>query len=845
MNLITLLRVVLGEVRRRPGRALLPGVALVVGVACLTASLLLGDAMRGASKEGRPRIPAAVGLVVEPADVMADVSEAFGALESKLAAVPGVRRVVPVREAGVDLLLDEGRSSARQAVLDVEVADDALRRIPIAEGRSPAADGEVAVDRVMAHYRGLRPGSTLPVADAQGRPTEVVVSGITLRGSGEERRLVGGPALAARIAPKTTTSELDLVLAPGADVAAVSAAVSGVVGSAFQVVSPEEARPSIESGGVDPFLLFSILALATAVFVAAATFRAVYLQRQRQTALLRCLGSDRGPLVVANLVEAVLTGAFSGVVGALLGGPAAWALAQVLDATKVSALLGAVQLDPPLLPTSSAFVAGVVTAAVLSVVAAVRPALGASLVPPLVALRTAEEAPPERALSRGRHVLGWTAAGVAVLCAVVSLLGRGSMAGPMAALFSAIAAVVALFMAFGPVTVPWISRLFGAAAGRLGGTTWRLAALEVRRVPHRAAAVALPLVLASALVTFGLTTMGGFAAVSEEGARQPRADAVVQDSGSRPLSAEAVRAAAQGEGVAATVALHVTTGTVPDRQGDGQKSSRGGGAEQISIAGADPAAAKDVLARVGISGENLSRFGEGAAMTNPAIASQLGLQPGQEFTVDGLPGGPRKLRFAGTYSYSLMQPAVLLADPGVAAPDTVLVALRPGADQAAYQASVRRALTAQPTVLVETKAGRAAQDRTQFEVVSTLFAVLLGLSVAVAVTGIGTALTISVQERRKELALRRALGVHRRAMRHGLVAEAVILALVGLVGGGVLGAGYSWLVLFGFSETAMPSAPVWTLGIGAVAVVVLAALSALGPARTAGRIAPAAGLASG
>ncbi|MCP2257317.1 putative ABC transport system permease protein [Streptoalloteichus tenebrarius] len=843
MNLFTLLRVVLGEVRRRPGRALLPGVALVVGVACLTASLALGDAMRRATSDGQARVPAAVGLVVEP-DRGADTSGAAGTpptldpLEPKLAAVPGVARVVPARKGEVDLLVGpDGRAVDDRAALDVEVADAALRRVPIAEGRSPAADGEVAVDRVTAHYRGLRPGSTLPVADAQGRRTEVVVSGITVRGGVGRTQLVGGPALAARLSPKVTTTELGLVLAPGADPVAVRAAATSVVGAGVNVVPAEQAWSNDAPQNLTGLLLFSVLALATAVFVAAATFRAVYLQRQRQTALLRCLGSDRGPLVVANLVEAVLTGAFSGLVGALLGGPTAWLLARVLDASGASALLGAVELSPSLMPSGSSILLGVAVAAVLSVVAALRPALGASLVPPLVALRTAEEAPPERALSRGRHVLGWTAAGVALVLAALTLVNRGSSMAPFAALFSAIAAVVALFMAFGPVTVPWISRVFGSAAARLGGTTWRLAALEVRRVPHRAAAVALPLVLASALVTFGLTTMGGFAASGAEEARQPRADVVVQDVGERSLSAEAVRAAAQGEGVASTMTLHRTTGTVPS----GQSQSP----TQVAVAAADPVATRDVLTRLGLPNDVVARFGDGAALTNPAIASQLGLQPGQEFTVDGLPGGPRKLRFAGTYPYSLMRPTVLLAGTDVGTPDTVLVALRPGADQAAYQASVRRALTAQPTVLVETKKDLTTRGAEKNEILSSLFAVLLGLSVAVAVTGIGTALTISVQERRKELALRRALGVHRRGMRLGLVAEAVILALVGVLGGGLLGVAYSWLLLYGSGIDATPTSPLWTLGIGAVAVVVLAALSALGPARTAGRIAPAAGLASG
>ena len=118
---------------------------------------------------------------------------------------------------------------------------------------------------------------------------------------------------------------------------------------------------------------------------------------------------------------------------------------------------------------------------------------------------------------------------------------------------------------------------------------------------------------------------------------------------------------------------------------------------------------------------------------------------------------------------------------------------------------------------------------------------------AVAVTGIGTALTISVQERRKELALRRALGVTQGGLQGGVIAEAIMLALVGVIGGGVLGFGYAEIAILstGLDLTLPGLSVVLPLVIGAAAVVVLAVVAAFGPSRGASRIRPAAGLASG
>jgi putative ABC transport system permease protein len=117
--------------------------------------------------------------------------------------------------------------------------------------------------------------------------------------------------------------------------------------------------------------------------------------------------------------------------------------------------------------------------------------------------------------------------------------------------------------------------------------------------------------------------------------------------------------------------------------------------------------------------------------------------------------------------------------------------------------------------------------------------------VAVAVTGIGTALTISVQERRKEMALRRALGVTKGGLQGGVMAEAVLLALVGVLGGGVFGLVYAELTLLAFGVFAWPTASLVPLLVGGAGVVVLAVLAAFGPARGASRIRPAAGLAAG
>ncbi|HWO61291.1 MAG TPA: FtsX-like permease family protein [Umezawaea sp.] len=825
----------LAEFRHRPGRALLPGVALVVGVACLTASLVLSDTIVESVEAGAPVVPSAVTLEVDAvhdSDLDFDAQPKLDqAAADRVAAVPGVERVVPVRQVQVDLLLDGGRASSRRATGDVEVDRDGLRRVPIGEGRPPAADGEIAIDKVTAAKYDLKPGSTVKVADADGKPLDVVVRGITKRGGlADEAVVVVGEDLALKLDRKPSVREFQVV---GGDVDAVAAAV-GAKYRVSQVLDEDRREGSTgDSGSLAAILiLFAILALATASFVAAATFRAVYLQRQRQTALLRCLGANRKPLVVANLVEALFTGAVAGVLGALAGGPVAMGLSKVFDATGISGMFGTVALNPPLLPTTGYVVLGACVAGFLSMFAALRPSLAASRVSPLAALRTSEGATPDKAVARRRTVFGIFLVLVAAGMGGLAIAAKGTVPAMFLVLFSGIIGVFGLFGALGPIAVPALSRVFGGLAAKIGGAHWKLAAAEVRREPQRSASVAMPLVLAAAMVTFFAVTVGTARELETALSDNPRPDVVVSDVGERPLPGDVAKVTDRPE-VAGRAVLHRAEGKLAN-------------GDRFTAVGADPKQLTEWLNAEKTGATGVADFREGTALVSEWVLRSWNTAVGQQVVLEGLAGGSRTVTVVGTVPGDFVGYAsIVVGDPGIGPASSVVVELKPGADATAYQNAVRAGLANAPTVAVETAVDEAAQNQRYLDLATVMLMVLLGLSVAVAVTGIGTTLTISVQERRKELALRRALGVTKGGLQHGIVAEAVLLSLVGVLGGGVVGLVYAQLTMVAAGVSTFPSADWGSLALGGLAVVVLAVLSAFGPARGASRIRPAAGLASG
>lgn len=795
----TSLRLGVAEFRARPGRALLPGVALVVGVACLLAALVLSDALTRSVDEGAPLTPSTVGHVVDvkrqPYDENAVEANRPKLDDALLARLSAVGRAVPVQLAQADLLDANGRAGEHRAEVHVQQPD--LVRWPLAEGRQPASDNEVAVDKITAYERGLKPGDRIQLASADGRPFEVTVSGVMKKGGLDSRPvLVAGPGLARKLDATPDTREIWVI-------GGTREAVAAAAGASYVVSDPVPDADKIGNDLTFILLPFSVLALATAVFVAAATFRAVYAQRQRQTALLRCIGAQRGPLVRRSLVEALITGALAGVGGALLGGPTAWLLARTFDVTGISALFGAVQLSPDLLPSLGYVILGVVVAALLSVMAALRPAINAARVSPLAALRDAENEVPPRSVRRLRLVFGVLFTGGAAFLALVAIAAKGTVGAPLAVTFSAIAAVTGLFWILGPVTVPFIARLFG----RLGGTQWKLAGAEVRRMPQRSASVALPLLLASSMVTFFLVVLGSAQEMTYTYANEKRPDATVVDAGERPLPA----IPAQPDVAASVVLHHAENGS-----------------------GVDPEQFKAWLRAENVSGAE--KFTSGTAIVPEHWADKPFVE-----------NGGKQYQVVGTVPGTLTGYTPIIGGLTSGAPEKVLVALKPGADPARFRADLQAALPDNPTVIVQTDADERAEADRYMHLGTVLMMVLLGLSVAVAVTGIGTALTISVQERRKELALRRALGVTRGGLQGGVIAEAIMLALVGVIGGGVLGFGYAEIAILATGlDLSLPGpGVVLPLVIGAAAVVALAVVAAFGPSRGASRIRPAAGLASG
>ena len=128
-------------------------------------------------------------------------------------------------------------------------------------------------------------------------------------------------------------------------------------------------------------LVFAIIGLVVACFTIFNTFQIVITQRIREMALLRAIGATRWQVLGAQLVEALVVGLTASVVGLVLG---------VAVAALLQAMLVAFGIDMPsggtvFLPRTA--IIALIVGTLVTVGSAVFPALRASRIPPIAALR--------------------------------------------------------------------------------------------------------------------------------------------------------------------------------------------------------------------------------------------------------------------------------------------------------------------------------------------------------------------------------------------------------------------------------------------------------------------------
>lgn len=757
-----------------------------------------------------------------------------------VARVPGIAVATPEVAQLAPLPLRRDVPTSEQVTqLTVVGVDPALaarvRDFPLATGRALAVgDGDVVVlPGDLAGRLGVRVGSELALPSSVGTTRFTVVGLLsTPAPPGETPVFVPLAAAQQLFGLGDRITEVQASFAPGADKAAVEAVVRQAIGPDYQVggVSSAASLLSGMSAANAAMNLFGVFALATAGFIILNSFRTVVAERRRDIGMLRAIGTPRRTIERMFLVESLLQGILGTALGLVLG----WLMTAGVFAIMVPLASQYMHIEiggPIFTPQTWALSIGLGVG--VTVLAAWLPARAAGRVTPMEAMRPQVGEVYERRVG----VRAWIGVGLVVVAAFCIATRQAALVGLGAVAFLVAIALVA------PAIVNPLADALGNVVELAFAREGAIARSNLQRNPGRSAttvtAVMLGLASIVAMVSVITAIFAGFysyidKSLSSDYIVMPQSIVLQQGNvAAGPRLAADLRGT---EGVGVVSSLRLAEGRVAGRD--------------TQVIGIDPQTyplVADFEWSHGTTSAAVRQLAQGRwLIANGIFAGQAGIEPGQVVAVD-TPNGPRTYTVAGIGNdYLNAKLATVYVSQDVLARDfnatsdlLLLATRRPDADPAATRARVLSVLDEFPAFkLYEAKEWKDEQVRT-FEGTKVLFNSLIAALAIPSLLALLNTLAISVLARTREIGMLRAVGATRRQVKRMVVAESLLLSLIGTLFGIVAGLllGYALVLATASVGWPMPYSIPWDgVAITLVVGVGFGVLASLIPARSAANL---------
>jgi putative ABC transport system permease protein len=850
-----MLRASLKGLFSRKLRLTLAVVAIVLGVSFLSGAFVLTDSLGARFERLFSSINQNVDVQVALTEDALDEDEPPRLTQQQLdqmAAVPGVADFSgDVSRVGVvPFDTEDGKpvttSGAPQLGVGVTAGDSTLQLIEIADGGWPTRPGEVALSRYTAEQTHAEVGDRLKVfLPEANQAREFRVSGIVVYSG--DRDSLAGETLVAFTRDEAQQlfyggtglySGASFVADDGVSQQELRDRIAPLAPAGFESKTGEQANEDqanqVQEGlsqlSTYFFGPFALIALVVGVFLIFNTFNIVIAQRTQELALFRAMGASWGQVTGSVLVEALLVGVAGATIG-LLGGIALGVGGSALLTSLVGAQLPGAGIQVGATPIVLAYVVGVL----VTIIAAFVPAVRASAVPPLAAMR--DVARPDKPL-RTLSIIGASLAvpGAILVGAALTVLGGFTLPGLL----------IGVGLVFLGVTLlsPLLTRPLVGLIGRAvsWGVSGKLGVRNALRNPRRTAVTAAALMIGVTLVSAASVIGNSFSTtINRTVDATLGAELIIQTGfqGGQPgdigFSEEAAREVRGVSGVDQIVPLYVSL----DTRVDGQAGPFGG-----TFAVDDLAVARDMFAMETIDGE-LRTLGPGELVADENTVEGRDWQVGDTVRVRTDKGGEQPYRLIGVYNATpIWTDTMILPKSAVANFAGPLafqgyVSLDDGADPAAVTDRVEQIMADFPLVTVGDRSSLVEEFTGFIDIALAIISVLLGVAILIALLGILNTLLLSIYERTRELGMLRAVGLSRRGVTRMVGTESVVLAVFGCVLGIILGVGLGAAIsaaLIDRDFLTTIAIPWGRLVIFVVIAVLAGVLAALWPARRAGRL---------
>jgi putative ABC transport system permease protein len=840
-------RVALRGLWGRKLRTVLTAVAIVLGVALVAGTLVLTDSIDKAFDSIFTDSRQGSNVVISGKSAF-DLTDDSGATAPPLneSLLQTVRSQADVAEAegSVDgdaqIIGDDGKAivygGAPNLGFSIANGDSRFNPLTLTEGSWPTGN-EVVIDGSTADKEGFKVGDTVGV-QGRGQVEDLRISGIVKFGSVST---IGGATLAGFDLPTAQRvfgldgklNEIAVAANPGVTDAQLATELRTVLPENTQVRTGQEQAKN-DAKDTDEFitflrtflLSFGGIALFVGAFVIANSLSITIAQRTRELATLRTVGASRRQVLKSILIESLVVAVLASVVGLFLGLGLAKGLFWLFDA------VGFTLPNSGLIFETRTIIVALVVGIIVTVGASLRPAIRATRVPPIAAVREGAALPESRfARFRTPAALILTALGFALV--IYGLFGSGL--GTATILLSMGAGALLVFIGvalFASKLVPGLATLLGWPTARFGGAAGQLARGNAKRNPQRTASTAAALMIGLALVTL-VAVLGQGIRSSFSGAVDKifvSDYAITAQNNFSPIPTDAADAAAQAPGVEAVASVRAGQALVFGKVENVTAVTPNSG-EAIALDWTDGSPAV------------FGQLGENGAFIDDGFADDHNLTVGSPIKITAPNGAAVPLVVKGIFDppaggspFGTVTFSSATFDKNYDQPENLFsfVKMSGGVNDANTQA-LDASLKDFPNAKAQTRDEFKDNQVSFLNNILNVLYLLLALSVIVSLFGIINTLVLTVFERTREIGTLRAVGMTRRQVRRMIRYESVITALIGAALGIILGIVLAALLTVRVDFIKF-DLPVGQIVVFAIAAIIVGIFAAILPARRAARL---------